>query len=98
MDDIKLLTVKNLANRWSKDEGTIRRYIAEGTLTPCEGVPGVMFHPKYISELEGVEVERFSPLEKRRLERENEELRAKYDNLKKVLTNMLAEASKVIVL
>ncbi|MEG1009560.1 MAG: histidine kinase [Clostridia bacterium] len=67
-DDEKLLSVKDLANRWQKDEGTIRRYVREGILTPCKGVPGMMFTPLYIANLEGVKLERFSPIEKRRLE------------------------------
>lgn len=96
MDSIKLLTVKDLAKRWNKDEGTIRRYISEGTISPCEGVPGNMFHPNYIEKLEGVELERFSPIEKRRLERENAELKKKYENIKIILANILAESSKVI--
>lgn len=81
----KLLTVKDLAERWQKDEGTIRRYVSEGTLTSCRGVPGVMFSPKYIAELEGVELERFSPLEKRRMEREIEELKAKVDKQQAII-------------
>lgn len=96
MDCIKLLSVKDLSKRWGKDEGTVRRYISEGIITPCNGVPGIMFHPIYISKLEGIELERFSPLEKRRLERENEELRLKYENVKKILSSILAESSKVI--
>ena len=43
--DVKLLSVKDLSIRWQKDEGTIRRYIKEGILSPCNGVPGMMFHP-----------------------------------------------------
>lgn len=98
MEEFKLLSVKELAKRWDKDESTIRRYISDGILTTCSRVPGNMFHPKYIAELEGFELERFSPLEKRRLERENEELRIKYENIKKILCNILVESSKVITL
>ncbi|MBU6134907.1 histidine kinase [Clostridium tertium] len=98
MEDFKLLSVKELAKRWDKDESTIRRYINDRILTPCSGVPGNMFHPKYIAELEGVELEKFSPLEKRRLEKENEEFRTKYENIKKILCNILVESSKVITL
>ncbi len=68
----KLLSVKDLSDRWGKDEGTIRRYVKEGALTPCSGVPGMMFHPSYIAKLEDVELERFSPLEKRRMEMESQ--------------------------
>ena len=75
MDNVVLFTVKDLARRWQKDENSIRRYVTEGVLNTCKGVPGIMFHPKYIAELEGVELERFSPLEKRRMDGEIEELK-----------------------
>ena len=71
----KLFSIKDLSIRWQKDEATIRRYVKEGILSPCKGVPGMMFHPRYISQLEGVEMERFSPLEKRRLENEIEKFK-----------------------
>ncbi|WP_346920620.1 histidine kinase [Clostridium sp. UBA7339] len=74
MDKVTLLTVKDLAARWQKDEGTIRRYIAEKTITPCKNVPGMMFHPSYIAKLEGVELDKFSPLERRRMQRRIEDL------------------------
>lgn len=83
--DIKLLSVKDLSIRWQKDEGTIRRYIKDGILSPCKGVPGMMFHPKYIAELEGVQIEKFSPLEKRRLENEKIELQKENMELKELL-------------
>lgn len=75
MDGVQLLTVKDLAKRWQCSERAIREYVADGTVTQCKGVPGVKFHPRHIEKLEGVEIERFSPLERRRLERELEELR-----------------------
>lgn len=81
MDEI-LLSVKDLSVKWQKDEGTIRRYVKEGVLSPCKGVPGMMFHPRYIAQLEGVELERFSPLEKRKLENENEKLKREIEQLK----------------
>lgn len=74
MEDLKLLTVKDLAKRWQKDEGTIRRYIADKTITPCKGVPGMLFHPSYISQLEGIELDKFSPIERRKMQHRIEEL------------------------
>jgi len=59
-------------------------------------VPGMVFHPQYIAKLEGVEIERFSPLEKKRLERENEELKQQNEHLKGILANILAESAKII--
>lgn len=96
MNDNKLLSVKDLADRWQKDEGTIRRYTREGILTPCKGVPGMMFAPSYIAELEGVELERFSPIEKKRLETDRDVYKMKYEELKSILSNILSESAKFI--
>ena len=56
-------------------------------------VPVIMQH---ILELEGVKLEQFSPLLKRRMERELEELREENQRLKKIIGNVLAETSQVI--
>ena len=72
----KLLTQKNLATRWQVSEKTISKWRTEGTLTVCKGVPVIRFTEQHISELEGIKVERFSPLEHRRLENEIEKLRS----------------------
>ena len=92
----KLLTVRDLSNRWGYSEATIRKYISDGIITPCKGVPGVLFNPKYINELEGLEHEPLSPWERKRLEKQIEELEYKYNSLKSVLANILTESSKVI--
>lgn len=74
MDDVVLLNVKELAKRWNCDERTIRAYIQDKILIPCKNVPGVKFHPKHIAELEGIELEKFSPLERRRMQQKIEDL------------------------
>jgi len=51
---------------------------------------------QHILELEGVKLEQFSPLLKRRMERELEELREENQRLKKIIGNVLAETSQVI--
>ncbi|NFG59672.1 V-type ATPase 116kDa subunit family protein [Clostridium botulinum] len=81
----KLLSIKDLSARWQKDERTIRRYVKEKILSPCNGVPGMMFHPKYISELEGVELEKHSTFEFRKLQQENTRLKRELEELKKLL-------------
>lgn len=73
MEDV-LLTVKELAQKWKCGERVIREYVAEGIITPCKKVPGVKFHPKHIAELEGVELDRFSPLERRKMQQRIDEL------------------------
>ncbi|MBS5984532.1 histidine kinase [Clostridium butyricum] len=80
-----LLTVNDLSKRWQKDERTIRKYIADGTITACKGVPGVMFHPKYIAELEGIEFEKFTQLERKKMQNENNALKKENEELKSLL-------------
>ncbi|WP_252238264.1 histidine kinase [Clostridium sp. VAP51] len=81
----KLLSIKDLSARWQKDEGTIRRYVKEKILSPCNGVPGMMFHPKYIAELEGVKLEKHSVFEFRKLQKENTMLKQEVEESKKLL-------------
>lgn len=92
----KLLTQKDLAERWQVTEESIRNWRNEGIIQTAKGVPVIRFTLQHILELEGVKLEQFSPLLKRRMERELEELREENQRLKKIIGNMLAEASQVI--
>ncbi len=83
-DDI-LFSVKTLALKWGKTEECIRKYVKDGILTPCSGVPGMMFSRQYISKLEDVELERFSPLERKKLEIRIRELENDVETLSKLL-------------
>lgn len=96
MEDIQLISLKKLAYRWDKDEGTIRRYVKDGVISPCVGVPGIMFHPKVVEKLEGINIEPMSPIERRNLINQIELLEKQNESLRKVLGNILSESSKVI--
>lgn len=98
MEDIQLISLKKLAYRWDRDEGTIRRYIKDGVISPCIGVPGIMFHPKVVERLEGINIDPMSPIERRNLINQIELLKKQNESLKKVLGNILSESSKVISL
>ncbi|MEG0134287.1 MAG: histidine kinase [Clostridium sp.] len=99
MENIKLLTVRELAARWNCNERTIRAYLEDKTLTPCKNVPGVKFHPQYIAKLEGIELDRFSPIERRKMQREIDELqhlvKMQSEQLRKVA--MLGTESMVLL-
>lgn len=92
----KLLTRKELAERWQVTPKAIDDWRREGILTPCKGIPAIRFSLQHIQELEGVKPERFSPLEKRKLERELEEVKQERDLYKAIVANNLAECSKVL--
>lgn len=85
----KLLTKKDLAERWQVTTKTVENWIKDGVLTPCSKIPGnVRFTEQYIAELEGTKIEKFSPLEKKRLEKELEEWKAKAINAENALAKI----------
>ena len=92
----KLLTQKELAERWQVTEESIRNWRNEGIIQPAKGVPIIRFTMQHILELEGVKLEQFSPLLKRRMEREIEELQDENQKLKRIIGNVLRETSEVI--
>ncbi|WP_201259772.1 helix-turn-helix domain-containing protein [Tissierella sp. P1] len=92
----KLFTQRDLAERWQVDVTTITNWRKDGILIPCKGIPSIRFTEQHILELEGVKLEKVSPLMYQKLERELEELKLQNEELKEILSNILAESSKVI--
>lgn len=91
-----VLTQQELAERWGVTVKTITEYRQDGILTPIKGIPAIRFSKKYIEELEGVEIEKFSPLERKKLEREIEKLNFENQKLRSIVGNVLNESSKII--
>lgn len=89
---VKLLTKKDVAERWQVSPQTIDNYIADKILVPIKGIPSVRFNPQYIAELEGTKLEKFSPLERRKLEREIDELKIRAEKAE----SALARANMII--
>ncbi|EPY2302365.1 Uncharacterised protein [Clostridium sporogenes] len=92
----KLLTKKELAERWQVAEKTIDNWRENGVLAPCNGIPAIRFSLQHIAELEGTKVEKFSPIERRRLEIENEKLKQENEKLKGILSAALANLAPII--
>ncbi len=92
----KLLTQQDLAERWQVSVRSIEEWRKQGVLQPAKGIPTIRFTPQYIAEPEGVELERFSPLEKRRMERELEELREENSRLKSIVMRFMTETAGLI--
>ena len=84
----KLLTKKDLAERWQVSEQVIDDYRTRGIIMAVKGLPSVRFNPQHISEIEGTKLERFSPLERKKLERENEELRLKLKKAEEIIAKV----------
>jgi len=83
-----LLTKKDLAERWQVSEQAIDDYRTKGIITAVKGLPSIRFNPQHIAEIEGTKLERFSPIERKKLEREIEELRLKLKNSETVVARI----------
>lgn len=92
----KLLTRKELAERWQVTPKAIDDWRRDGIITKCKGIPAIRFSLQYVQELEGVKPERFSPLERKRLERELVEVKKERDYLQSVINEMNLIMAKVM--
>lgn len=91
-----LLTQQDLAERWQVSLKSIETYRQQGIITPVPKIPSIRFNPEHIAELEGTKLERFSPLERKKLEREIEALQKENEKLKNILSQTLANLAPVI--
>lgn len=87
---MQLLTKKDLAQRWQVSERTIDNWVAEGIVPRCKNIPSVRFAEETIRQLEGLKLERFSPIERRRLEREIEQLKRQNAELRRVVASVMS--------
>ena len=92
----KLFTQQDLAPRWQVTVNTIENWRKDGTIQPAKGIPAIRFTEQHILELEGVRLDRMSPLERKRLEFEIEKLRLENEKLKGIISKVLAETSQII--
>lgn len=92
----KLLTKKDLAERWQVTETSIDNWRRDGTLTACKSIPVVRFSPKHIAELEGAKLEKFSPLERKKLERELEDSSKKIESRDKEITDLKSRITRML--
>jgi len=90
----KLLTQQDLAERWQVTVDTITNWRKEGVLQPVQGLPAIRFHPAYIAELEGTKLDKFSPLERRKMQRQIERLQEENEKLRKAVLTVLFITSK----
>lgn len=92
----RLFTQQDLAERWQVDVTTITNWRKDGILQQAKGIPAIRFTEQHVLELEGVKLDKFSPLERKKLERENEELKLQNAKMKEILSKVLAETSQII--
>ena len=96
-----LLSKKELANRWGISISTLDRRIKEGVISPVKRMATIRFSMSDILKAEGYD--KMSPFERRRLERDKEELQRRIrereeecEQIKKQLTNVVAEIMPIL--
>lgn len=96
-----LFTRKELARRWGISTSTLDRRIKEGVISPVRGMTTIRFNMSDILKAEGHD--KMSPIERRRLERDKEELQRRIreleeecEQIKKQLTNVVAEIMPIL--
>ncbi|OLS02440.1 MerR family transcriptional regulator [Tissierella creatinophila] len=91
----KLLSQDDLATRWGVTIRTIENWRKEGIITPCKGIPAIRFTEQHILDIEGVKLEKVSPLMYRKLEIDLEKTKQENEKLKGILAKITAEASQI---
>lgn len=91
-----LLDRKALSERWGVSIQAIINYENDGVIKRNPNIPTPRYNLYDIQKIEGSQLDPLSPIERKRLEREVYEWKIKYEDLRKVLGNILAESSKVI--
>ncbi len=96
-----LFSRKDLAERWGISTSTLDRRVREGVISPVKGMKTPQFSLESILKVEGVD--KLSPLERRRLEREIQSLQDEIKQLeeenrsiKRQLTNVVAEIMPIL--
>ena len=91
----RLLTKKDLAERWQLTPQTIDSYVRDNIIVPVKGLPCIRFNSQYICKIEGRIPER-TTLREKKLEKELEVITKQREYLKSALVNIMNESSKVI--
>ncbi|MDU2049268.1 MAG: histidine kinase [Clostridium perfringens] len=96
MGEKVLITKKELAERWGVTTKYIDDLRREEILQTVKGIPIIRFNIQYIKELEETKIEKYSPVEFRRLERELKETKEELKILKEILINISIESNKAL--
>lgn len=94
----KLLTKKDLADRWQVTEASIDNWRKNGVIPQCKGLPIIRFSLEQIQELEGIQLDRYSPLLRRKHELEIERLQAELQKKDKKIEELKAVIAHVQVI
>lgn len=87
----KLLTKRDVAEFLQVTPQTVDEYIKKGVITPVRKLDCIRFNPQHIADIGETKLERFSPVERKRLEQERDDWKFRYESLKGSLNNVLPE-------
>lgn len=93
---MELLTKADLAKRWKVSEQTIDEYREKGIIKKVPKISSIRFNPQQIEELEGTKLDRFSPLERKKLEQQIEILKQKLAAYEDIRIAILNVSSKIV--
>lgn len=93
---MELLTKADLAKRWKVSEQTIDDYREKGIIKQVSKITSIRFNLQHIEAIEETKPDRFSPLERKKLEREIETLKQKLASYEDVRSLILSASSKMI--
>lgn len=92
-----VLTKTELAERWNVDSRTIDKWENENVIQRVKGIPAPRYSVEEIEKIEGLTNKNtFSPLERRKLEREMEKIKSENERLREVLSKILSESAKIV--
>jgi len=92
----RLLTKKDVAEFMQVSPQTVDEYIKKGVITPVKKLDCIRFNQQHIEDMAGTKIERFSPIERKRLERERDDWKIKYETLKGCINNVLPDLMRTI--
>lgn len=101
----KLLTKQDLAKRWDVTTVTIDRWVSDGVISPVKGIPSIRFNPEHVMKLEGTEISKLSPLERKKLlneiedlKRDKQELKKENEDLKNYVKTVFSQGARFITI
>ncbi|MPM42979.1 hypothetical protein SDC9_89651 [bioreactor metagenome] len=83
-----LISREELAQRWGVNVRTIIKYEQEGVITRNPNIPVPRYNVSEINKLDGFEISPMSPLERKRLVKEIDELKARAEKAEDALAKM----------
>lgn len=89
MPEQRLLTKQEICKRWAISASTVDRLTREGVLSQVPALSCCRFNLQQIEEIEsaGLKLEPFSPLERRKMEKEIERLSVRCRELELAINN-----------